>query len=150
MTVDVRNRQRRRVNTRQLRELAQQILCRARISAGVRAAAGSPSGVTALQELSLVLVNDREMTELNLRYHHVAGPTDVLTFDYGDGEAELIVSVDQAFARERPARELALYVVHGILHLQGYDDRTPAQRRRMRAAERRLLARLAPARMCRR
>lgn len=123
--IDVRNRQRRRVNTRQLKQLA------------VRFHAGD--------SLSIVLVNDREMAELNLRYHHVAGPTDVLTFDYGDGQAEIIISVDHAYARPRPAHELALYLVHGLLHLQGYDDHTPAQRRRMRAAERRLLARVIPA-----
>jgi ssRNA-specific RNase YbeY (16S rRNA maturation enzyme) len=35
-----------------------------------------------------------------------------------------------------------LYVVHGILHLHGYNDVTPPERRRMRAAERRLMARL--------
>jgi probable rRNA maturation factor len=144
--IDVRNRQRRRVNTRQLRQLAMHVLCRARIPTGVRAAgrttAGSPAGVPALQSLSIVLVGDREMAELNLRYHHVAGPTDVLTFDYGDGQAEIIVSVDHAYARPRPAHELALYVMHGILHLRGYDDRTPAQRHRMRAAERRWLAKL--------
>jgi len=125
--IDVRNRQRRRVNTQKLRQLAEHIY----------------TG----QSLSIVLVNDREMADLNLRYHHVAGPTDVLTFDYGDGQSEIIVSVDQAYSRERPAHELALYVVHGILHLHGYDDRTPAQRRRMRAAERRLMAKLVPARL---
>ena len=132
MTVDVRNRQRRRVNTRQLRQLAE------RIHTG--------------QSVSIVLVSDRVMTGLNLRYHHVAGPTDILTFDYGEGQGELIVSVDHAVSQARryhttPARELALYVVHGLLHLNGYDDRTPAQRRRMRAAERRLMAKLVPARM---
>jgi probable rRNA maturation factor len=127
MIVDVRNRQRRRVNTRQLRQLAE------RVHTG--------------QSLSIVFVSDREMAKLNLRYHHVASSTDILTFDYGDGQGELIISVDHAVANARQyrtilARELALYVVHGILHLRGYDDRTPAQRRRMRAAERRLLAKL--------
>jgi len=38
--------------------------------------------------------------------------------------------------RTKPSRELALYVVHGLLHLAGQDDRTVAQRRKMRAAER--------------
>ena len=127
MTVDVCNRQRRRVNTRQLRQLAE------RIHTG--------------QSLSIVFVNDREMAKLNLRYHHVAGPTDILTFDYGDGEGELIISVDHAVANARRyhttvARELALYVVHGLLHLHGYDDRTPRQRARMRVAERRILSKL--------
>jgi len=80
------------------------------------------------------------MTPLNEQFHHVAGPTDILTFDYGDA-GELIISVDHAVAqarryRTKPSRELALYVVHGLLHLAGQDDRTVAQRRKMRAAER--------------
>lgn len=124
--IEVCNRQRRRVSTRRLQQIAK---------------------LTGNQALSIVLVSDRQMAKLNLRYHHTAGPTDILTFDYGDGQGELIISVDHAIANARrfgttPARELALYVVHGILHLRGYDDRTPAQRRRMRAAERRLLAKL--------
>ena len=99
-----------------------------------------------LTALSIVLVSDRQMAELNLRYHHTPGPTDILTFDYGGGTGELIISVDHAVSQARryrttPARELALYVVHGILHLAGYDDGTPAQRRRMRTAERRWLSR---------
>jgi probable rRNA maturation factor len=148
MTVEVRNRQRRKVNRRQLQRLAE--LC----CTGV-----SPVGVRKWQQagrlfsdLSIVLVGDREMAKLNEQFHHTPGPTDVLSFDYGDGEGEIIVSVDHAFTQARrylttPARELALYVVHGILHLQGYDDHTPAQRRRMRAAERRLLAKVLPARI---
>jgi probable rRNA maturation factor len=67
---------------------------------------------------------------------------------------ELVISTEQAIANARrfrttPARELTLYVVHGILHLHGYDDRTPAQRRRMRAAERRFLRSCGRARRCR-
>jgi probable rRNA maturation factor len=120
--IEVRNRQRRKVNTRRLRQLAQQI---------------HSSG-----DLSIVLVGDREMAELNRRYHHTPGPTDVLTFDYGDGQAEIIISVDQAYGRKQPARELALYVIHGILHLHGYDDSTPRQRAKMRTAERRLMRKL--------
>jgi len=129
VSVDVRSRQRRKVNTQRLRQLAESL---------------NTTGLT----LSIVLVSDRQMAALNLQYHHVAGPTDILTFDYGEGQGELIISVDHAVSQARryrstPARELDLYVIHGLLHLRGYDDRTPAQRRRMRAAERRLLARFA-------
>ena len=42
----------------------------------------------------------------------------------------------------RARDELLLYVVHGALHLKGYDDRSPPQRKRMRAAERRYLRKL--------
>ena len=128
MIVEVRNRQRaHRVNVARLEKLA--------ASAGLK-----------FQTLSIVLVSDAAMARFNRRYHATAGTTDILTFDYGEGHGELIISVGRAVAQARqfhttPARELALYVVHGLLHLRGFDDRTPAQRRRMRAAERRLLAR---------
>jgi probable rRNA maturation factor len=108
------------------------------------------AGSFAGKPLTIVLVTDRAIARLNERFHRVAGPTDVLTFDYGD-QAEVIISVERAVAhakayRTTPARELALYVAHGILHLRGYSDATPRQRAKMRAAERRLLARLSASR----
>lgn len=128
MTVTVANRQRRRrISTTPLQQLAEQFPAQ-------------------LDNLSVALVSDRVIARLNRRYHGVTGPTDILTFDYGDGSAELIISVEAAIRQARqfhstPSRELALYLIHGLLHLHGYDDRTPAQRRRMRAAERRCLRR---------
>jgi probable rRNA maturation factor len=96
-----------------------------------------------LDALGLILVNDAQMADYNEQFHQVAGPTDILTFGY-EGMGELIISTDHAIANARrfrttPERELALYVIHGILHLHGYNDQTPAQRRRMRAAERRFM-----------
>ena len=129
MIVEVRNRQRaHRVNVARLKKLA--------------------TGFNSkFDTLSIVLVNDAEMARLNVQYHHTRGATDILTFDYGEGQAELIISVQRAVAQARrfrttPAREVALYVVHGLLHLHGYDDHTPRQRAHMRAAERRWLNRL--------
>ena len=97
--------------------------------------------------LGIVLVNDVVIASLNTRYHHTPGPTDVLSFDYGQGQCELAISVERAVDQARryrstPGRELVLYVVHGILHLHGYNDHTTAQRRLMRAAERRLMSHL--------
>ncbi len=79
-----------------------------------------------------------------------ASPTDVLSFDLSDeiSEAgEIVVSHTCArrTARARrvdPRRELALYIVHGILHLCGHDDHAQRARAAMRAAERRVLATL--------
>jgi probable rRNA maturation factor len=125
MTVAVRNRQRKyQANLPALRRLANQA---AQIIGNSQA------------EISIVLVNDAEMAKLNDQYHHVTGATDILTFDYG-ATGELIISVDHAVAqaRESASRELALYIVHGLLHLAGYDDVTPIKRKRMRAAERRV------------
>jgi len=91
------------------------------------------------------LVDDATIAKLNEQYHATPGPTDILSFDYGEGQGELIISVECAVRQAKrfrvtPSRELARYVVHGILHLHGYDDRAPEDRRRMRAAERRLIS----------
>ena len=101
--------------------------------------------------LAVVFVQDEALTELHRRHLADPTPTDVLTFDLGEdgpGPAgELYVSVDRArrvAARRSMSveRELSLYVVHGVLHLCGYDDREPAERERMRAAEGEVLAAL--------
>ena len=106
--------------------------------------------------LAVVFVSDAELARL---HHETLGdpsPTDVLAFDLGspssaDGEVgpagEVYVSVERARAEARsrgiaPEGELALYIVHGCLHLCGHDDRRPEARARMRSAERAVLARL--------
>lgn len=100
--------------------------------------------------LSLAVVDEVEMTELNRRFLGREEPTDVLSFpmrdeDESDMFGEIVVCADVA-AREADARktpydtELALYALHGLLHLLGYDDGTPAQRRLMREREREILA----------
>jgi probable rRNA maturation factor len=96
-------------------------------------------------EICIRLVSDRSMAGLNRRWLGHEGPTDVITFPLSDdGEpvlvGDIVVSTVTAnrVAGELgwPARhELAYYVVHGLLHLAGYDDRTPADRRAMRARE---------------
>ena len=131
--VTVTNRQRRlKVNTRWLSQIARRAL---------------ELVDDADFELGIVLLNDAAMAELNEKYHATSGPTDILTFDYGEEQGELVISVECAVRQARrfrttPRRELALYVIHGILHLHGYNDVTPPKRRRMRAAERRLMVRL--------
>ncbi|MGE0193885.1 MAG: rRNA maturation RNase YbeY [Planctomycetota bacterium] len=100
--------------------------------------------------LAFVLVDDATIREVNARMLGHDWATDVITFPWGQApalEAELMLSVETARreAAERghdPADELALYAVHGVLHLLGHDDHDPAARRRMRSAERRWLERL--------
>ena len=90
--------------------------------------------------VSLLLTDDREIARLHAEYLDDPTPTDVISFDL-DGSAELVVSVETA---RRAAKEfghtvraeVALYVVHGILHVCGFDDITPRDRARMREAER--------------
>ena len=103
-------------------------------------------GVTALREMSLVLVGDRRMSELHAQFMGIVGPTDVLTFpleqdDHGRVTAgEVYVCVPEAQrqskARNIPHRlELLLYSIHGMLHLLGYDDRTDRDFARMHRTE---------------
>ncbi|MBI2931132.1 MAG: rRNA maturation RNase YbeY [Planctomycetes bacterium] len=90
--------------------------------------------------LSIAFVDDRRIREINRRYLRHDYVTDVISFPLGDGRddlfGEVVVSTEFA-AREARRRgitvgeELLRYVVHGTLHLVGYDDRTPAQKRRM-------------------
>jgi len=99
-------------------------------------------------ELSLVFLTDSALAQLHADFLADPTTTDVITFE-GDpalGVAgEVCVSVDTAIAyakkhRRDFATELLLYVVHGWLHLAGYDDLQPAKKRVMRRAEARALA----------
>lgn len=115
------------------------------IARAVRAAlSGEPAG-----EIAVAVIDDDAMADLHQRYAAVPGPTDVLTFDLRDDPAQPIagdiaVSADTAARqaarfRRPPREELLRYVIHGILHLRGFDDHTPAGRRRMRREENRVL-----------
>jgi probable rRNA maturation factor len=103
-------------------------------------------------EVGVVFVDDATLAGLHGDWLDDPSTTDVLAFDLGpEGggpAAEIYVSVDrarsEATARGIPLEhELQLYLVHGSLHLCGFDDREPAARRRMRAAEGAVLRRLA-------
>jgi probable rRNA maturation factor len=94
-------------------------------------------------ELSVVFVGDAEIARIHGDFLNDPTPTDVITFpadpamDFG---GEIFVSADHAhaFAARKGlpfARELALYLVHGYLHLAGYDDLQPEKKRKMRRAE---------------
>lgn len=107
-------------------------------------------------DLGLFLVAAPEMTQLNEQYLRHAGPTDVITFDYAEAttgdfppvlHGEIFVCVDEAVAQARRFRaswqaELVRLIVHGVLHLCGFDDHTPAARRAMKQAENGLLRKL--------
>jgi probable rRNA maturation factor len=105
-------------------------------------------------EICVLLVGDREMARLHEAWLGLPGPTDVITFDLAAGDppggeavmrGDVAVSGDTAarVARElgwSPRYEVAYCVVHGLLHLAGYDDLEPVARRAMRARERVLMA----------
>jgi probable rRNA maturation factor len=91
-------------------------------------------------EVSVWLISDRRVALLHRKFLGQSGPTDVLTFQHG----EIFISVDTALRHARAfgnslLRELKLYIVHGLLHLHGFDDRTPAEVRKMKKAQEKIL-----------
>lgn len=107
--------------------------------------------------ISVAVITDELMHELNRRHLNHDYPTDVLSFvlhsvsatppdgPIDEVEGEVIVSADTAIreAGERgvdPVQEFALYLVHGMLHLCGYDDHEASDRRAMRDRERAILS----------
>jgi len=106
------------------------------------------------------VVDDPAIRRLNARYLRRGGTTDVLAFDLqAPGPSrlmgEVIVCADTARRQARRlgvplALELDLLVVHGLLHLAGWDDREPQEARLMHGREREILAetgRRAPSRL---
>jgi len=106
-------------------------------------------------ELGLQLVGPAEMAAVNETFLNHSGSTDVITFDHADKPStlrqptphlfgELFICLDDSVKQAREFRtswqsELARYVIHGVLHLRGHDDLTPAARRKMKLEENRLL-----------
>ena len=100
-----------------------------------------PADLTKLREIFILFISDRRMASLHRQFLKQSGSTDVLTFQHG----EIFISAEtarrQAHAFENLlARELRLYVVHGLLHLHGLDDRSEADARRMKATQEKILA----------
>jgi len=98
-------------------------------------------------ELSVALVGDRRMRALNRQWRREDHATDVLSFpQHGASIGDVVISLDTARRQARQggwslAAELRRLLAHGLLHCLGHDHHTPAQARRMAAAERRLLGR---------
>ena len=103
---------------------------------------GCPAG-----ELSVALLGDPALAGLHARFLGDPSRTDVITFEGDTAHAtagEICVSVDAAARRAGRSQrafsaELCLYLVHGWLHLAGYDDLRPGAKRLMRRAEARAM-----------
>jgi len=103
-------------------------------------------------EISLAFVDNTTIHRLNKQYLDHDEPTDVMSFPYSNAgakklEGELVIGVE--IAKEQAAErghyvqiELALYVIHGLLHLCGYDDKSAKDEAKMRERERHYLTQL--------
>jgi len=140
VTVLVLNKQKRRLRRRWLQELAEGVM--------------QAEGCHPEAELSVVIGDDGWIQDLNREYRKKEMPTDVLAFPQDlspAGTAPLLGDV--AISAETAARqaeqlghgfeeELALLLTHGILHLTGWTDETPAKRERMMHRAQELVGRI--------
>jgi len=127
MQIKINNRHPRiRLPKKPFRELAEKVL----------------SGEKKKGEVSITFVDDETITELNRRYHKRNRPTDVLSFPFEIEEilGDIYISLDTAKRQAKEykhnlTQEVRLLVVHGLLHLAGYDDQSYQARKTMRKRE---------------
>lgn len=141
MNVVIANRQRtRKMDSRGLKKMVGELFRELKISEA---------------ELGIHLVGAKEMARVNWDFLRHEGSTDVITFDHSNAEGggrsealkihgELFICVDDAVKQAKEfgtawQSEVTRYVVHGVLHLLGYDDMKPALRRVMKREENRLV-----------
>jgi probable rRNA maturation factor len=143
MNLVIANRQRvKKINTRLLKQIVGELFAELKITEA---------------ELGINLVATREMTLVNETFLQHTGSTDVITFDHAEKKkakpqhsihGELFVCVNVAMTQAKEFQtswqaEVVRYIVHGVLHLLGYDDLKPDLRREMKRAENRLVQLLA-------
>ena len=132
----ISNRQRsRRIDTKFLKNLARWLVSDALGLAQV--------------EIGFHLVNATEMARVHEEFMGIAGSTDVITFDHGSDpprmiHGEIFIGIDDAVAQALEFKtswqsEVTRYVIHGVLHLLGYDDLNAKARTKMKREENRLL-----------
>lgn len=103
-----------------------------------------------ISSLEINFVNCESITDLNLKYLQHSGSTDIITFNYSDEsnrfDAEIFISIADATEYSKKYQvtldnELGRLIIHGILHLLGYDDTTVTKKRKMKKLENELVAR---------
>ena len=138
MKIEVINQQKiKRVNLKQLHKYLKKILVFLNIPT---------------EDLSILLCDNTRIKKLNKKYFEKASATDVIAFPLTDDLepnylGEVVVSVEEAVevAKRLGCKwqdELRLYLIHGILHLVGYDDRTKVKRARMEREQERILKKI--------
>jgi rRNA maturation RNase YbeY len=121
-----------------------------RVAQAAAREAGAPAGT-----VSIALLDDERITELNRSHRGLDGPTDVLAYE-GDAEdptylGDVVISVETAARHAAEAgrpllHEVAWLAAHGVLHLLGFDDVDDAERALMIERQDRALAACVPAR----
>lgn len=109
---------------------------------------GEKEGRT-ISEVDILIVESREMAQMNRSYLNHEGATDVITFDLSDSSekgiaVQLIICDEVAIMQAGDhgltyVQELLTYIIHGLLHTMGYDDTTPEEFEKMQIRQKTLL-----------
>jgi probable rRNA maturation factor len=93
-----------------------------------------------LPEVGVSIVSPTAMSRVHKEFLDIDGPTDVITFPYGEILVCAAVAAENAgHYRNSLDDEVALYIIHGLLHLNGFDDLSPGPARRMRSQQAKIL-----------
>ena len=102
-----------------------------------------------VSNLEINIVTQNDILEINKTYLKHNFTTDIITFNYSDLfnelDGEIFISIDDAFTNSKKFKvslsdELVRLVIHGVLHLLGYDDQTLADKKVMKKLENKLLS----------
>ncbi len=104
-------------------------------------ATSADAALLQVEEVEISFVTDEAIAAVHGEFMDDPTPTDVITFHHG----EILISLDtakrQAAEHQVPwERETALYIIHGLLHLAGWDDREEAERKKMHEVQDRILS----------
>lgn len=94
------------------------------------------------EEMSIYFVTEKKITQLHKKFFNDPTPTDCITFPVDEtylGDLFICPEAALKYDPQNPYLELQLYVVHGLLHLKGYDDLDPKKRRIMRKMEKKCM-----------
>lgn len=94
-------------------------------------------------QLNFVFTNDEELLKTNIQFLNHSTYTDIITFDYCEGNSihgDIILSIDRVFDNAKKFKtdfeeELKRVMIHGVLHLCGYKDKTTQQAKQIRSKE---------------
>ena len=105
----------------------------------VRRSGDGMFALTKFPVIEVAVVSDAVIAQVHEQFMGVPGATDVITFDHG----EIVVSADTARVQAGEhghgvTEELALYIIHGLLHLNGFDDIAPRDRAKMHRVQDRI------------
>lgn len=101
-----------------------------------------------VKALEINFIKRAELRNINVSFLNHHYDTDIITFDYRDGgkmvDGEILISIDDALENAKkfnvPGKnELVRLIIHGVLHLMGYDDQTDSQRKTMFVKQEKLL-----------